>query len=196
MLFNPSSHRDTFNAFTNRADPDQAALVRAALSGTTHVWLCKYIWSYNSGPNRSFLFYVSTWMFIYITFHSEWGLAWIFMIENGYMKDADTKNCLTLFLFVSIDICFRCSMRRDISFECPQCMFCFRNMKINFWLCTCIWKLERVINSLYYNFAWFQRPNIILCMLWVHLLLEYTTTKAQTTMFTQTDHLPCYSDPQ
>ena len=31
-LFNPLSHRD---AFSNRADPDQAALLRAALPGST-----------------------------------------------------------------------------------------------------------------------------------------------------------------
>ena len=34
-LFNPLPHRDAFNAFANRADPDHAALVRAALSGST-----------------------------------------------------------------------------------------------------------------------------------------------------------------
>ena len=28
--FNPLPHRDAFDAFTNRADPDLAALVRAA----------------------------------------------------------------------------------------------------------------------------------------------------------------------
>ena len=30
LKFNPLPHRDTFNTFANRADPDQAALVRAA----------------------------------------------------------------------------------------------------------------------------------------------------------------------
>ena len=30
QFFNPLPHRDAFNAFANRADPDQAALVRAA----------------------------------------------------------------------------------------------------------------------------------------------------------------------
>ena len=29
-LFNPLPHRDAFYSFANRADPDQAALVRAA----------------------------------------------------------------------------------------------------------------------------------------------------------------------
>ena len=30
MAINPLPHRDAFNAFADRADPDQAALVRAA----------------------------------------------------------------------------------------------------------------------------------------------------------------------
>ena len=61
-----------FNAFANRADPDQAALVRAAWSGSTlfahgnmiYLLLHKWTWQVFS------LFYVPTWKFIYIIIHS------------------------------------------------------------------------------------------------------------------------------
>ena len=35
MSLNPLPHRDVFNTFANRADPDQTALLRAACSGST-----------------------------------------------------------------------------------------------------------------------------------------------------------------
>ena len=72
-----------FNAFANRADPDQAALIRAALSWST--LLLKYDITYTIGPDRwqvISLFYVPTWKFIYIIIHSRWSLALIFMKER------------------------------------------------------------------------------------------------------------------
>ena len=73
-----------FNTFANRADPDQAALVRAAWSGSMLF----------AHRNRIFLilhqctlqvfslFYVQIWKFIYIIIHSGWSLARIFMTEK------------------------------------------------------------------------------------------------------------------
>ena len=56
-----------FNTFANRADPDQAALVRAAWSGST---LFGYGYRIRYDPTlvdlTSNLFYIQTWKFIYI----------------------------------------------------------------------------------------------------------------------------------
>ena len=62
-----------FNAFANRADPDQAALIRAALSGST---LFAYRNMSRYDPTLVVLpcnFYVQTFQFINI--HSVWSLA-------------------------------------------------------------------------------------------------------------------------
>ena len=76
-----------FNAFANRVDPDQAALVRAAWSGSTlffygnmiYIYLILLKWTWQV----IHLFCVPTWNFIYmINIHSGWSLAWIFMKET------------------------------------------------------------------------------------------------------------------
>ena len=74
-----------FNTFANRADSDQAALVRAAWSGSTlfayenmiHLILHWWTWQVIS------LFYVQTWMFIYIIIHSGWSLGLRMNIHEG-----------------------------------------------------------------------------------------------------------------
>ena len=74
----------TFNTFANRADPDQAALVRAAWSGSTlfaygnmiYLILHKRTWQVIS------LCYVRTWKFIRIIIHSGLSLPWMFMKER------------------------------------------------------------------------------------------------------------------
>ena len=67
-------------AFANRADPNQAGLVRAAFLGSTlfaiEIWyliLHKWTWQVIS------LFYVPTRKFIYIIIQSRLSLVWIFM---------------------------------------------------------------------------------------------------------------------
>ena len=68
----PLPHRDAFLRFCNRADPDQAALVRAAWSGSTllaiEIWLERILhwWTWQVIS----LFYVQTWTLIYII--SNW----------------------------------------------------------------------------------------------------------------------------
>ena len=72
----------SFNAFANRADPDQAALVRAVWSGSTlvaygnmiNLIIQEWIWQYFS--NYSVLY---TNMKSYMIIHSGRSLAWILM---------------------------------------------------------------------------------------------------------------------
>ena len=77
-----------FNALANRADPNQAALQRAAWSGSTlyaygnmiYLILHKWTWQVIS------LFQVPSGKFIYIIIHSGWSLAWIFMNVKGWSR--------------------------------------------------------------------------------------------------------------
>ena len=73
-----------FNAFANRADPDQAALVRAAWSAYTLFAYGKMIYLILHKWIRQVisLLYVPTSKFIYIVIHSGWSLAWIFIMER------------------------------------------------------------------------------------------------------------------
>ena len=77
----------SFSTFANRVDPDQAALVRAAPSGSSlfafgnkiYQILHKWIWTLVS------LFYVPTWKFIYIIVHSGWSFKPEYSLRKGLM---------------------------------------------------------------------------------------------------------------
>ena len=72
-----------FNALANRADPDQAALVRAAWSGSTLFafgHMIRYDPSLVNLTNNFFALVVPK--FIYVIIHSGWSLAWIFIKER------------------------------------------------------------------------------------------------------------------
>ena len=88
-----------YNMFANRADPNQAALVRAAWSGSAlfaygnMIYLIQHKWIW-----QVFLLNVPTWKFIYTIIHSGWTLAWIFMKEwvkeFYYIFRILTRKCL------------------------------------------------------------------------------------------------------
>ena len=69
-----------FETFANRADPDQAALVRAAWSGST-LLLMGMIRNAPTLTDLTSNFFVlcSSLKFYYIIIHSGWSLAWICM---------------------------------------------------------------------------------------------------------------------
>ena len=76
-----------FNTFANRVDPDQAALTRAAWSGSALFAYGNMI-KYDDtlvDLTSNFFFYVQMWKFIYIIIYSGWSLAWIFMKERVNM---------------------------------------------------------------------------------------------------------------
>ena len=55
------------------------------------------------------------------------------------------RTILIIFLPINLNMCFGCSKESsqwDGSFEYPQHMFWLRNKKIDFWLCTLIWRPE------------------------------------------------------
>ena len=79
-----------FDAFANRADPDQAALGRAAWSGSS-LFMIK-IWSCSL-----FQFHVQIWKFIYLNIHNGWSLAWIFMRER--VKDKNLYSKIVIFQY-------------------------------------------------------------------------------------------------
>ena len=85
-----------FNAFANRAYPDQAALVWAVWSGSTlfawrnMIYLILHWWTWQV---ISF-FYAPTLKFIYIIIHSGWSLAWIFMKERVKCNSFGTCTAL------------------------------------------------------------------------------------------------------
>ena len=105
----------SFNVFANRADPNRAALVRTAWSGSTLLLskydisdpiqvdltsnffvLCTKTKYGRSEPTLvNSLFYKPTWKFIYIIIHSGWSLLWIFMKEmvNEQRLYFATKSC-------------------------------------------------------------------------------------------------------
>ena len=115
---NPLPHRD---AFANRADPDQAALVRATWSGST---LFAYGSMIRYDPTlvdltSNFFFYVQTWKFIYIIIYSGRSLAWIFMKEKVNTKSSYAGS---LIFFKETDWHFWLKKVSDIGHFLPKAL--------------------------------------------------------------------------
>ena len=77
-----------FDTFANRADPDQTALIRAAWPESAlfaYENLIRYDPTLVDLTSNFFVQYTQTWIFIYISIHSGWSLAWIFMVESCHI---------------------------------------------------------------------------------------------------------------
>ena len=87
-MFKPTIYliETPFSTFANKAEPDQAAFVRAAWSGPTLFAYGNMIrYDHTQVDLTSNLFYVQQRKFIYRIIHSGWSFAWKFTKNRLFM---------------------------------------------------------------------------------------------------------------